>query len=85
MEYNLSDDEIMGTDKTFLKRRSNGMMLSDEDISILEKNDINYLEYSNLQDLIFAISQSLEENDDTELNELNIKLGEYNYYNYTNK
>ena len=52
MEYNLKDDEIMGTDKTFLKRRENGLLLSD-------KID--------------------------ELDELNMKLGEYNYYNYTNK
>ena len=85
MEYKLNDDEIMGTDKSFLKRRSNGLMLSDNDISILERSGINYLDYHNLQDLIFAISEVLSEIDDDELDLLNIKLGEYNYYNYTNK
>ena len=85
MDYNLEDDEIMGSEKTFLKRRSNGMMLSDQDIKILENNEINYLEYSNLQELIFAITEALEENENPELEELSIKLGEYNYYNYTNK
>ena len=85
MEYNLKDDEIMGNDKTFLKRRSNGLMLSDKDIDILKRNNIDYLEYHNLEDLIFAISEALDEIDDDELEELNIKLGEYNYYNYTNK
>ena len=85
MEYNLLDDEIMGTEKSFLKRRSNGLMLSDEDISILERNNINYLEYSNLEQLIFAISERLDEEENDELDALNIKLGEYNYYNYTNK
>ena len=85
MEYNLNDDEIMGGDKSFLKRRENGLMLSDNDIEILKRNDINYLEFSSLESLIFKIQESLEEIDDDELENLNIKLGEYNYYNYTNK
>lgn len=85
MEYNLLDDEIMGNEKTFLKRRSNGLMLSDNDITILENNGINYLDYHNLEELIFAISEVLDDVDNTDLEELNIKLGEYNYYNYTNK
>ena len=85
MEYNLLDDEIMGTEKSFLKRRENGLMLSDNDIEILERNNINYLEYTNLEQLIFAISEMLDEEDNDELDALNIKLGEYNYYNYTNK
>ena len=85
MEYNLNDDEIMGSEKTFLKRRSNGLMLSDVDVEILERNGINYLEYSSLESLIFAISEMLDEEENDELDALNIKLGEYNYYNYTNK
>ena len=85
MEYNLNDDEILGTDKSFLKRRENGLMLSDNDIEILKRNDIDYLEFSSLEALIFKIQECLEEIDDDELESLNIKLGEYNYYNYTNK
>ena len=75
----------MGTDKSFLKRRENGLMLSDNDIEILERNEINYLEYSSLQSLIFKIQESLEEIEDDELENLVIKLGEYNYYIYTEK
>ena len=85
MEINLKDDEIMGTDKSFMKRRENGFMLSDNDINILERNNIDYLKYNNLMELLFQIEEVLEENDDDELEELSIKLGEYNYYNYTNK
>ncbi len=85
MEINLNDDEIMGTEKSFLKRRENGLMLSDNDIAILERNDINYLKYNSLSELLFQIEEVLEENDDSELEGLSIKLGEYNYYNYTNK
>ena len=85
MKDSLLDDEIMGNDKTFLKRRSNNMMLSDMDIEILERNNINYLDYHTLEELLFAITEVLNENDDMELDNLSIKLGEYNYYNYTNK
>lgn len=70
---------------SFLKRRENGMMLSDEDVNILKRNGINYLEYADIKSLLFAISRVLEENEEVELEELSIKLGEYNYYNYTNK
>ncbi len=85
MEINLKDDEIMGTDKSFMKRRANGLMLSDNDINILERNEIDYLKFNSLSELLFEIEESLEENDDDELDALSIKLGEYNYYNYTNK
>ncbi len=85
MEYNLPDEEIMGTEKSFLKRRENGLMLSDNDIEILKSNGINYLEFSNLASLIFRIEEALEEEENEELENLNMKLGEYNYYNYTEK
>ena len=85
MKINLPDEEIMGTEKSFLKRRKNGLMLSDNDIEILKRNDINYLDYSSLEALIFKIQECLEEVEDDELESLNMKLGEYNYYNYTNK
>jgi hypothetical protein len=85
MKINLPDEEIMGTEKSFLKRRENGLMLSDNDIEILERNGINYLEATNLENLIFMIEEALEEEENEELDSLNIKLGEYNYYNYTEK
>ena len=71
---------------SFLKKRENGLLLSDEDINILKRNGINYLEYNNLKSLLFAIEEILREDSDlVDLEELSIKLGEYNYYNYTNK
>ncbi len=85
MNINLPDEEIMGTEKSFLKRRENGLMLSDNDIEILERNGINYLEATNLESLIFMIEEALNEEDNEELDNLNMKLGEYNYYNYTEK
>lgn len=83
-EYNI-EKLVSEQEPLFLKRRSNGMLLSDEDISILERNGINYLNYTTIKSLLFAITDILEETDDILLEELSIRLGEYNYYNYTNK
>lgn len=83
-EYNI-DKLVSEQETSFLKRRENGMLLSDEDILILEKNGINYLNYSSIKSLLFAITDILDEEEDELLEELSIKLGEYNYYNYTNK
>lgn len=70
---------------SFLKQRENGLLLSDEDIAILKRNGINYLDYHNIKSLLFAIEEVLNEEEVSDLEELSIKLGEYNYYNYTNK
>lgn len=83
-EFNV-DNLVKEQETSFLKRRENGLLLSDEDVHILERNGINYLEYANLKSLLFEISSVLEDNEDLELEELSIKLGEDNYYNYTNK
>lgn len=83
----LDVNKLVGEQETsFLKKRENGLLLSDEDIVILKRNGINYLEYNNLKSLLFAIEEILREDSDLiDLEELSIKLGEYNYYNYTNK
>jgi hypothetical protein len=85
MEINLKDEEIMGTEKSFLKRRENGLMLSDNDVEILNRNNINYLQATNLESLIFMIEEALSEEENEELDILNSRLQEYNYYNYTEK
>ena len=80
-------DDLIANESKFLKKRTNGLLLSDEDISILEEYEIDYLKFNNLSELIFEITKILNENPGEAflLEELSIKLGEYNYYNYTNK
>lgn len=85
-EFNLSIDEVLGTDKTFLKKYNN-IYISDEQINILKKYDINIDKYSNLNELVYDIEEylndSYEELDDLEW--VSQTLSEYNYYNNTNK
>ena len=77
--------KIMASEDDFLKLRENNLMLSDKDIKILEENGLNYLNYKSLSELIFAISQTLLYQENDSLENLSMKLEEYNYYNYVNK
>ncbi len=73
--------------KRSLKQRKNGIYLSDEQINILEKYNINYLNYNNINELIFYIEDYLN-NSYMELEDLESvseSLSNFNYYNNTNK
>lgn len=73
--------------KSFLHDVGNGILLNSEEEYILNKYQINYKDCSNMKELIFKIedylNDSYEELDDLE--NLSLRLAEYNYYNDTNK
>lgn len=79
----------LNIEKTELKQRKNGIMLSDEQIEILKMHNINYENYSELNSLIFAIEEYINEvgnyMDITDIDEVSKQLAEQNYYNNTNK
>lgn len=76
----------INNDNNMLKMRGNGIYLSDKDVNILKKYNINYQNYASLNSLIFDIEQILnEESDLNDLEEISTKLSEMNYYNNTNK
>ena len=70
----------------FTKHIKNDLYLSDSDIEILEKYEIDYLKFKSVKELMFEIETMLR-NMDTEddLEDLLIKLSDYNYYFQTNK
>lgn len=73
-------------DKNMLKMRGNGIYLSDNQIEVLKRYNIDYKKYNSISSLIFEIEQIL--NEDTQLvdlEEVSTKLSELNYYNNTNK
>jgi len=80
-------DAIKATkvEESFLKRRENGILLSDYQISVLNRNNINYKNYSNLSSLLFEIEECLNEQEEEELEEVSRQLSEFHYYNETNK
>lgn len=73
-------------DKSMIKMRGNGIYLSDNQIEVLKRYNIDYNKYTSLSSLIFDIEEILNEEADIEdLEEVSLKLAEINYYNYTNK
>lgn len=70
----------------FLKHIKNDIYLTENDILVLKRNEIDYLNCLNLKELIFKIEDLLNNDlDDLELENLSLKLSEYNYYYKTNK
>jgi hypothetical protein len=79
----------LNIESTQLKTRKNGLLLSDEQINILNNHNINYEQYTTLESLIFAIEDYINDvqgyMDVTDIDELSNQLAEQNYYNNTNK
>ena len=83
MDYDTMID--IDFDKKMHKIRDNGLLLSDEQIEILKKYDINYLQYNNISSLIYELEEILNEEYNEELDKVSSELSEFNYYNNTNK
>lgn len=72
-------------DYTMMKKVNKNLYLSQEQMDILEEFNINYKEYSNLSDLIYAIEEVYEVSGDEVLDNLLDILAERNYYENYNK
>lgn len=77
--------ELSNVESSFMKHRDNGLLLSDYQIDVLERNNINYKKYSNMSSLLFEIEEYLNEEENEELDEVSRQLAEIHYYNETNK
>lgn len=83
---NLDESEIISCEKKFMKNHNN-IYISDEQIEILNKYNINIENYKTISELIYDIEECLNDSY-TELDDLewvSQTLSEYNYYNNTNK
>ncbi len=77
--------ELTNVKQDFLKRRENGLLLSDYQVDVLKQNGIDYRKYSNLSSLLFELEEVLNEEENTELEEISKQLSEMYYYNEVNK
>ena len=68
-----------------LNRRENGMLLSDYQVSVLNRNGIDYKRFNNVRELLFEIENCLDDYFDDELDLVCSQLSEYIYYNDTKK
>lgn len=77
--------ELTNVKQDFLKRRENGLLLSDYQVNVLKQNGIDYRKYSNLSSLLFELEEVLTEEENTELEEISKQLSEMYYYNEVHK
>lgn len=74
--------------KNFHNKYGNDIYLTDKEKDVLERYDFNIDTYSNIGDLIFDITEYVDDNSDLELDDLEDvldSLTEFNYYHNTNK
>jgi len=72
-------------EELLLQRRDNGLLLSDYQISILNRNGINYNDFNNIRDLLFVIENYLDDYFDEELDLIGAQISELIYYSDTKK
>lgn len=87
MEFDIDKiiSEIDFTKNSF-KECSNGLFLTNYEISVLEKYKINYLDCTSLKDIIFLVEDILtEDNTLDDLENISKSISERDYYLNTNK
>lgn len=77
--------ELSNIENIFMKKRSNGLFLSDYQIDVLQRNHIDYNKHNNSSSLLFEIEEYLNEEENDELEEVSRQIAEMHYYNETNK
>ena len=70
---------------TMMKKLPNGLLLSQEQIDILEEYNIDYLSCKSLNELIYKVETIYDETEDDVLNNLLDILSERDYYENYNK
>jgi len=80
------DEILLDFEQTKLNKIKNDIYLSNNQLSILKRYNIDCYRFNNLSSLIFEIEMLLNNGyGDTDLEQLSIDLSQINYYNNTNK
>ena len=77
--------EEIDYEKKFLKMRQHGILLTDEEVEILDRYSIPYQNCNQLTEILYYIDKILEDELVDELENLSIQLSERNYYQNTQK
>ena len=72
-------------DNLLLRRRKNNMLLSNYQIDVLKRNNIDYMNYADIKQLLFDIENLLNDEYDEELDIISSQLAELTYYKDTKK
>ncbi|MDE5630411.1 MAG: hypothetical protein K2G03_01660 [Bacilli bacterium] len=72
-------------DYTMMKKVKDKLFLSQEQMDILKEFNVDYMQYSNLRELILALEELYESSGDEVINNLLDILSERDYYENYNK
>lgn len=81
----MSSDSIEDYSNLIPRRVKDKIYLSEYQISVLKRFNIDYNCYNSLKGIIFDIENILNEVNDPELESVSLEISEFNYYNNTNK
>lgn len=94
MASELSNDEIeelvglKDSDQNFLKARKNGLLLTDKQVSTLERYNIDLANCKSMEELLYKVEEANRGTFDDEYSELDYladELAERKYYEQTRK
>lgn len=94
MANELTNDEIeelvglKETDATMLKARNNGLLLTDKQVSTLERYQVDVASCKSMEELMYKVREANKgtyEDEYSELDELEAELAERHYYEETRK
>lgn len=74
------DDYINEISKSLKLNNLNGLILSNKEIEILDRYNIDYKSCNNMKDLLFLIDEELNFEENSELEEISISISDRDYY-----
>ena len=77
--------QMTNLEDILLKRRKEGILLSDYQLNVIEKNGICFDRYNNMRELLFDIEEVLMVEYDEDLDIVGKQLAELIYYKDVNK
>ena len=72
-------------EEDFIGYVNGDIVLSNKEMEVLKRNEINYEEYTTISKLLTDIDEILLDSEDEELEEISQSISERNYYMNTNK
>ncbi len=74
------DDYINEISKSLKLNNLNGLILSNKEIEVLDRYNIDYKSCNNMKDLLFLIDEELNFEENSELEEISISISDRDYY-----
>lgn len=74
------DDYIEKISKSLKLNYYNNLILSNKEIEVLYRYNIDYKKCNSMKDLLYLIDQELENEENSELEEISISISDRDYY-----